>query len=128
MKAALAGLVMIGTAGSIGAVLPSPNAPYRIGHIAVPRVDDAGISDHVMTYAASAPMTRAEVTAWAGKVAWSRSGPSLVLVYAPGLPVPDPSRATSLRDALWIAERGPLHWRVDIDAGGTREITQISGG
>ena len=127
MKAALAGLVMIGTAGSLGVVLPSSNAPYRIGHVAIPRAAGDGMSDHVITYAAPGPMTRGDVSDWAGRTAWARSGPSIILIYAPGVPVPDPSRAASLSDALWIAERGPLRWRVDIDAGGVSEIARIDG-
>lgn len=127
MKLAIVGLVMIGTAGGLGVVLPGADAPYRIAHIAVQRDDDASMSDHVFTYAASTPMTKAEVAAWAGRLARTRSGPSIVLIYAPGLPVPDPSSAGNLHDALWIAERGPLRWRIDIDEDGAQRITERAG-
>lgn len=128
MKSTIAGLVMIATAGGLGAMLPQAGAPYRIGQITVPQGGDTDRFDRVLTYAARAPMTKAEITQWAGRTAGVRGGPSVLLVFAPGLPVPDAARAGSLQDALRIAERGPLRWRIDIDASGVRQITEHRGG
>ena len=128
MKSTIAGVVMIAAASGLGVVLPDAGAPYRIGQIALSQGGDTGRFDRIFTYAAPAPMTKAEVTDWAGRTARARGGPSVLLIYAPGLPVPDAARAGSLRDALRIAERGPLQWRIDIDAGEVRQVTSYRGG
>lgn len=126
MKSALAGLVMIGTAGGLGMVLPSPSAPYLIGHATLPRSAEAGVADHVFTYAASKPMTRGEITAWANRFSLSRHGSAVVLIYPPGVPVPDPAGARNLRDALWIAGRGTPVWRIEARHGRAPSISRVA--
>lgn len=113
MKLAAAMTAVLGTAaGGIGMLLPDASAPYLIGHVVINQLHPAEVTNTVSTYAAVTPMKEEALRDWVARLPYREDGTHIVVLYGEGHPVPDPSGATSLAQADWIASSGPAEWRV----------------
>ncbi|MCV6595544.1 MAG: hypothetical protein OIF40_00480 [Mangrovicoccus sp.] len=125
MKTAAAVLAIMGGAGGLSLMAPGATAPLHIATASLQDPDLPGITDWIATYAAPAPMGADQIAAWARSFERPYPGQRVLLIYAPGQPVPDPSPAQSFHHALWMAQSSPAHWRVDLSAHGRATISKF---
>ncbi|MEM1151847.1 MAG: hypothetical protein AAGI03_15080 [Pseudomonadota bacterium] len=124
MKTAMAAAALLGSAGSLGLLLPDGAAPHRIGSIEL----GGGAPLRLATYGAQTQMTPDQIADWAAKFGPASGTDLILLVYDAGRPVPDPDWIQSRADADWFAAQAEAAWRIDISATGAPVITALASG